>query len=950
MSKIFVGNITAEAERLLNKYLNKFMPDAIVEPLKAAGIKGKIKNHARRPEVVLVILDETLYDMCKGVADDVLSLPKVHRYVNDTGLQSFLIEKFGVLDDIPAIKSEEVEIPVVHIEEQIESVDVPSIDVELESKQQDVAEVIDDEFESLTVTDDEDTSNDSDKDSVIQKLNDELIIRDMMIRNLEAQIEEKSASENVAHFVTRIKSLESELESTKEELSKMQNDSYADLGKVTRAEQILTSMDTLKEDLRVEKDKCLRLESSKNELETQIKQKEEELQRLNQSIEELTSTSRDCGDLEAKVAELEETISNLQSDYDLKVKEIEELVSKNNELDQRVIELTSQVAELDVLNEKIDSLTEENKQLIANTSELTTVKVELENLRVDYNKVSSEKSALDEKITELKSKLESTHSNIDSVTLDKEKLEREIQGLTVDNESLSKQLNEISDKLSTKDDEIESLRKQLNEVSGVSSELEDSKARIIELQEEVAELTIQLKQFEDTKASLSDKISEVESLQEQLNEKSSLEETLLTKEQELTDIKIELVSKTEELNSLINERNSQSSLVEEKDTELESKRLEVSELSSKVEALTSQVEELSTEKANLDTDNQKLKNEVEVLRQKSSNSDTLLQTSSELEKEMTECKRKLARLQSENESLKEDLEKTRGTSNKDVEIAKLRSEISDYKEKLRVIEDSNNEQSKSMSDEVSQLRERCASLEVSLLEREEKIKTSEDSIFSKMGTIASPKTVFNLSLNVPKELPNMYVFASGSSESNLITYQTLRRFCASTNKSVLILDLVTDSYIDREFGVEKILSPIEFLQGTRSINDFVSKAKVGNTYVSSTAFSYLNSLYLLNVDWQSVLANLAGLTDIVIINVGCLNEIVSKVLFNAFSSVMQSHIIIKASPINLRTALLTLTGIPSAKTSKISCVNFENSSKAMYQRLAQKFNTQILKDSDVLKL
>ena len=79
-----------------------------------------------------------------------------------------------------------------------------------------------------------------------------------------------------------------------------------------------------------------------------------------------------------------------------------------------------------------------------------------------------------------------------------------------------------------------------------------------------------------------------------------------------------------------------------------------------------------------------------------------------------------------------------------------------------------------------------------------------------MGSIASPKTVFNLSLDVPKELPNMYVIASGSSESNLVTYQTLKRFCSSIDKSVLILDLVTDSYIDREFGVEKILSPIEF--------------------------------------------------------------------------------------------------------------------------------------------
>ena len=62
MSKVFVGNITSNSERLLNEYLSKFMPDAVVEPLKVAGIITRIKNHAVKPDVVLVILDEALYN------------------------------------------------------------------------------------------------------------------------------------------------------------------------------------------------------------------------------------------------------------------------------------------------------------------------------------------------------------------------------------------------------------------------------------------------------------------------------------------------------------------------------------------------------------------------------------------------------------------------------------------------------------------------------------------------------------------------------------------------------------------------------------------------------------------------------------------------------------------------------------------------------------------------
>lgn len=901
MSKVFVGNITSNSERLLNEYLSKFMPDAVVEPLKVAGIITRIKNHAVKPDVVLVILDEALYNKCSGVADNVLSLPKVHKYVSEDGFQEFLVSKFGVLNPTTEVKEEEV----VEVKPSVE-------------------EIKDDEdFNNLTVTDSEDTS--SDKDSIIQKLNDELIIKDTMIRNLEAQVEEKSSSADVSHFVSRIKSLESELENTKSELSKVQNDLYANSGKIEKAEEVLASIDELKEKLKEEKDKFLKLESEKSDLESKLNQKEEELQTLNQSVNDLNSTSDE-------VVELQETIKTLQSNYDAKVSELQEVLNKNKDLEKKVTDLNSKVAELELLNDKVNSLAEENKSLSSKNSELKSVKVDLENLKVDYNKLLSERDSLSNKAKELTEKLNSSSSSMDSALLDKENLEKGMQDLSSNNDALSKQLNEVNKELVAKNKEIDELNRKLSEYEGVLSELEDSKNK-------VNELSIELKKFEDVKSSLSDKINEVETLQEELSNKSLMEETISNKDAEIEGLK-------NELNTVIEERNSKSSLLEEKDSSISSLTNEISSLKDEMSNLSNQVSELESEKENLDTENQKLRNEVEALQENSQNSDVIIQASSELEEELLDCKKNVARLQVENESLKEELENSKNMFDKDAELVKLRSEVDTYKDKVKQLKEDNN----TSANELANLRTRYANLEVSVIEKEDKLKETENSIFSLMGSIASPKTVFNLSLDVPKELPNMYVIASGSSESNLVTYQTLKRFCSSIDKSVLILDLVTDSYIDREFGVEKILSPIEFLQGEKPISDFVSRAKVGNTLVSSTAFSYLNSLYLLNVNWQTVLVNLCGVADIVIVNVGCLNEIVSKVLFNAFSSVMQSHIIIKASPINLRTALLTLTGIPSAKTSKISCVNFENSSKGMYQRLAQKFNTQILKDSDVLKL
>lgn len=925
MSKVFIGNVSADAERLISKYLNKFMPDAVIEPLKAAGIKAKIKNHAKRPEVVLVIIDETFYNMCKGVADDVLSLPKVHKYVSDSGLQDFLVEKFGVLDDIPAV-------------ERVEKVEDKKVN-------EVTSDIIEDDFEneSLTVSDNEDTSNNIDRDSIIRGLNDEIIIRDTMIRNLEAQIEEKSDSDSVSHFVERIKTLEKSLEESENKLSKIQTDSYADLGKITRAEQIISTVDTLKEELRIEKSKCNNLESNKSELEIRVQEQKQEIDKLRLSVVELGDKVKDLNELTNKFDKQSESLVSLQSDLDSRTSELTQIKERCTFLDAEVFDLNGKLSEIGVLNEKIELLESENKKLVDSNSDLASLKLELENLRVDYDKILSDKSELELKLTSTKSELDESLATNTTLVVDKDKLDRDIKTLQSDNVSISNQLTEITDKLKVKDDEIEILRTNLSDSSMQESKLEDATKEIEALNEEVSSLTMKLKLFEDTKSSLSDKVAEIDSLKEQLLEKSILEEELTSKTSELIALQQELSEKTAELDSLRNERNSQSSDIDDKNRELVSKQETITKLESSISSLTAEVDELTIS-------NKKLGNEVDILRVKADESVTLKQSSSESEKELLDFKRKVARLQAENESLKDDLESSRGTTNKDVEISKLNSEISDYKEKLRLATDVEAEKSKSSEEEIQQLRERCANLEVSLIEKEDELKISSNNIFNRMSTIASPKTMFSLSLSVPKELPNMCVVASGSSESNLITYQTLRRFCSSTNKSVLIIDLVTDSYIDREFGVEKILSPIEFLQGSKSISEFITPTRIKNTRVSSTAFSYLNSLYLLNVDWQERLTELAGIADIVIINVGCLNEVVSKVLFNAFSEVMNSHILIKASPINLRTALLTLTGMSSAKKSKISCVGFENSSKAMYQRLAQKFDTQILKDSDVLKL
>ena len=100
MATVLVGGVSPEGERLIQSYLDYFMPNAEIVALKPVGIKGKVKNQGSRADTVMIILDEDLYSQCVGIADSVLNNPKTHRYTDDAGLKQFLISKFGKLDDL----------------------------------------------------------------------------------------------------------------------------------------------------------------------------------------------------------------------------------------------------------------------------------------------------------------------------------------------------------------------------------------------------------------------------------------------------------------------------------------------------------------------------------------------------------------------------------------------------------------------------------------------------------------------------------------------------------------------------------------------------------------------------------------------------------------------------------------------------------------------------------
>lgn len=1114
-SRVFLGNISEASEILLTKYLNKFMPDAAVEPLKEGGIRGRIKNHAVRPDVVLVVLDEKLYGMCEGVAKDVLALPKVHKYTSEDGFREFLVNMFGVLDTPFE--------PKIGIEPDVSN--QPDVIVAQEGQGVSTTEEVIDEFDNLAVTEIDSSSDKEDKDLVIRRLNDDIIVKDTIIRNLEAQLEEKSSNEDVKHFIGRIKDLESQIENQGIELNELRNKSFADLGRVTKAEQVLETLEQLKADLKEERDRVNVLSNDKSSLESQLSDKEEELDKLIVTVSSLNTKLSDYDDIVSRSEVLESDITDLRSQLEIKVSEVKELGGINKDLDDKIINLNAELSEIPVLKEQIDKLTSQLGTLKEDSEKLGVVTLELNNLKVDLQKAGNSNTDLQDKLEESLRDIEEKAESINS-------LSAELESVKASNKELVRELDSISSKLSIKDDEISRLTDELSTYKGVSSELDTATSRIKDLESDivlkdstiadlnakvlegvkihedleslrgihnalsldhndtlkqledmkstldmkssdynnlasenealskqledvkssldtksfdydnlVSENKVILKQLDDTKESLSSKIDEVESLNQviahlesessntvkqledtkdelsiKINEieslKTSIESvnsTLSVKQSEIDSLRLELDSKSSLIQDLTSKSDESSNLVseierlkenlnnkseevtvlsnqvngyelqikeksdelitkviqiqdlekqvsdydlqmKEKSEELTVKVKRIEELESAIKGVSSELDTLRVQNEDLVAENSKLGNKVISLEQQSTDSDIVRKSNTELENQVTELRKQVARISSENSDLKLDLEKQRNDVSSEVELAKLRSEISDYKDKIRELNRIKESTHKMNEEEVTRLRERCANLELELVSTTDKLNASNNSIFKKMDSIKTYKAPFNQSLNVTGEFSNMYVFASGSSESNLSAYQTLRSYCASTSKSVLILDLVTDSHIDRVFGIGNFNLAQDFFEGKQSIKEVVSRANVGNTYILSTAFRYLNSLYLMRLDWDKILSEIKGVFDTVIIYVGCLTDILSKVLFNTFNSVMKSHIVVKASPINIRTALLTLTGLPSTKRSMVSCVNFDSSSEKIYQTLAMNFNTQILKDSDVLRL
>lgn len=776
------------------------------------------------------------------------------------------------------------------------------------------------------------TSNTSDVKVInedAESLKDKLIQAQMTISSLSAQLEEIQDS-NDEVLMTRIEVLTRKLETKENEVKTLRQIS------ATTTENV----DVLElNDLR---DELIRVKEEKANIEFDKKKIENELNLSESRIKELQSSS----------ITYEEKIKALNRQIQSNDAKIERLQGESTDKDAVI---SDKKAEVDVLNQELISannrVSELTTQLNNTKTELSSMKLERDNLTADLAKINSDlaqaNATIEEKVTainELQTQLEDTKNRADALTSTLTDVRNEVQTLTEQLNTVKEEKEKLAKDVEDKDKTIERVNTEMSELktrheneisvlNGTVETLSNKASKAKDFKEELTALNEQVSNLNGQISDLNTELSNKNSLLDAKNSELSIKETELKGYRDREDvIKEQLNSKDRAYDELLNAKD----LMEKDFTSRLTSSNEI------IEQLREKIKGKESELTDLTATNSKLTNEISSLSETLDANKPDITASANLEEELFDAKKTIARLQNEADELRSNNIDKNALQEANARVQELETEIA-------TMQDDRIKERNESENELSELKLKYADLEVKLATQNKE----PSGVYAKMKQYSTMKGPYQIDLQELETLQlrnNFICVASGSTESNSSVYHLLRRTCMKNTKTkFLIVDLVTETSIDRDFGIKKIEFPKEWLDGTSNCKKYVAKTTYDNTCVISTGFSYLNDLFLLDCDLGKKLQELDTLGVTVILNVGCLNNLVSKVLFNSLSSIMKTYVIVKATPINLRTVILSMAGLTVSKNVEVECVDYdEKASKPVYLKLAQKFSAKILQGDDVL--
>lgn len=895
MAKVFVGNISPIGQHTLQRYLDVYAPDAVLEPLKPVGIKGKMKNHAARAEVLLVILDESLYQTCVGFADDVLAMSKVHKYTTDDSLTEFLIERFGKLDDTGSLPPDQL----------------------MAMGSMGGVYSYEEDFSNIRITNNQDE---------LKELQDKLAQSELQIRNLMNQLKDKSAGseEDLLSFVNRIKTLEGQLKEKEAELEQAKGD-------LSSTTAVSEEVENLKSRLKEVGEQRAETEHKRLELQTQLEQ------------------------LQTSLNAVESEKSKLESDLEAKAKEIELLNSQlTSAVGSSSHELEVANAELQVLRDQIKQGDASAEELVTIKAELEQQKLEYKNLKIDfdtqvqsYDKLHAEFEATEGVLDKKTEELEAANGKIEELSAKILELEKEIaskvsearevsddydhekDGLNKQIEALTEKCNSLNEDIASMNTELEALREKESQLTLLNVDLTTKTETIQTLNNELQDMRVTLQEKEDA---------------------------LRTVEQKLILSQDEVETSNRIADDVLEAKRSLEAQVASSTSRIRELTEKVTSLTQQLDKRNDEYRALSTEKLTADADVMKLKGEIEVLQMSVISSKTDAQLLTEAKNALFEEQRKSARLSTELELVKKSGGVSGASA--DV-VEGLTTQINSLKSELEIARSSpqvDTTEIENLRSELQASRDKYLSVEMQLTEKDEVIQELEGGIFARLANIATLRSPVSESLG---QLTGGYdrfcCVISGHGESSDTVCQNLAASCASEpNRRFLVLDITTDSSLDLSLGAVQVPKARDWLVGGNSYKNFIAKTKYQNVLVMSTALAPMNDLYLLNVDWEKQLGELRGLADCCILYLGCLNNPVVKVLFNTFVPVMKTYIMMKSRPVSIRSAILTLSTLgesavhPNVNAVCLDYVGNDNVVQNFCTRLQSKYRTTLLQKGQIL--
>ena len=278
------------------------------------------------------------------------------------------------------------------------------------------------------------------------------------------------------------------------------------------------------------------------------------------------------GELEKQIESDNEKIKTITENNEKLAKEIEKLQNQINEL---VIKLNQAEADKVELNNQINTLTLEKEKLeiiIKNNEELIKeLRNHIETLKAQILDLQNQIKVKDELINKLLEKIGALETKVETVTKENTELKEKLATATEKISNLEEKIKELKDKVNDLEKEVEDEKDKNDKLK---QELEDTKKALEEEKDKLAEKTKELEEEMDKAKSEKDKLTK---------EKEALEK-------EVEDLKKQLEEQTGESTNTIKELKEKivklEKLIESKDNEINTLVKEITELKDKLKEST----------------------------------------------------------------------------------------------------------------------------------------------------------------------------------------------------------------------------------------------------------------------------------------------------------------------------------------------------------------------------